>query len=318
MRATREFGAGIGIAALLTGCAIEPEPTRHRASAFANEEELECVVSDHDARHACEHAEYGPFASVTAQPYPGIVTSNINTPHMAYSVALPGSGTDYSGGTYYFPGASGEYAFFVDPETTLTLYDSGGSLIEPEAHGPIDAEVCSSLSLAVVYELNQGQFYTLVFGPEDSPDVLTVVEYLGEHRECESCEVVLLSASKTAWPLSRSDGRASLDHPISFEIPSAIPVTIGESSAGLASLKFKSGGDPAMKCWYWGSFSSPEEFRFLHCDGGLQPGDSAEADDFRLRIDLGGVTGGLETAVALELEDDACHEHEEHDDEEEE
>jgi hypothetical protein len=328
MKLVGTFGQLAGVGALLAGCAsnlIDSEDLRQKHAALdPEEEEGECLVGDHELEHACVHAEFGPFDSVVAQPYPGTITSEISTPHTAYTVTLAGAASSYSGGTFYFPTATGEFAFFVNPESTLTLYDSSDTLVEPLDQGPVEAEVCSFLSEVKIYELSDTEFYTVVFGPEDDPSLLTIVEYLGEHRECESCEEVHLKASMTTWPPSREDGQVSLDHPIAFEIPEVIAVTEGESSGGLVSLKFSSGGGPAMKCWYFGTFSSPEQFNFLQCTGGLEPGDDAEADYFRLRVDFGGVTGGGETEVELEIEDEACHSHDDddhdgdHDDHEEE
>lgn len=321
MRAIKQLGLLAGAGIIFAGCAVSSTRSEdvEQKHAPLEEEEGECVVSEHDVEHACAHAEFGPFDSVAAQPYPGAITSEISTPHTAYTVTLPGASSSYSGGTYYFPAATGEFAFFVNPESTLTLYDSSDNLVEGLAQGPVDADVCSFFSEVKIYELDENEIYTVVFGPEEAPSLLTVVEYLGEHRQCESCEEVHLTASMTNWPLSREDGEATLDHPIGFEIPEVIPVTLGESSGGLVSLKFSSGGGPSLKCWYWGAVSSPEQFDFLHCTGGLEPGDDVEADKFRLRVDFGGVTGGTETEVELEIEDEACHGHDEdHDDHEEE
>lgn len=320
MKATQSLAMVIGIGSLTAACAVDTENSgsltgRSLASGIELDEE-DCLVSVHDIEHACVHAEFGPFASATAQPYPGLITTDISTPHTAYTVTLPGAASQYSGGTYYFPAVTGEFAFFVNHPSTLTLYDSSDNLVEALDEGPVATEVCSLLSEVKIYELDEAEFYTVVFGPEEDPGLLTIVEYLGEHRECESCEEVHLTASKTAWPPSREDGELTLEHPIGFEIPDVIPVTLGESSGGLASLKFSSAGGPSMKCWYWGTFSSPEQFEFLHCTGGMHPGDDVEADKFRLRVDFAGVTGGPQTEVELELEDEACHEHEEHDDEE--
>lgn len=324
MKATTRLGPLIGAGVILAGCAINPTEAANVEQKSLHlegeQEEHECLVSDHDLEHACAHAQLGPFDSVAAQPYPGFITSDISTPHTAYTVTLPGAASSYSGGTYYFPVVTGEFAFFVNPESTLTLYDSSDSLVEALDQGPVDAEVCSLLSEAKLYELSDTEFYTVVFGPEEETSLLTLVEYLGEHRECESCEEVHLTASMTNWPPSREDGEITLDHPIGFEIPEVIPVTVGASSGGLVSLKFSSGGGPSLKCWYWGTFTSPEEFEFLHCTGGLEPGDDVEADKFRLRVDFGGVTDGPETEVELEIEDEACHGHDDddHDDHEEE
>lgn len=314
MKAKQRLGLLAAAGTMIAGCAVTPTESgqvEQKHPLIEEEgEEHECLVSEHDLEHACTHAEFGPFASVAAEPYPGTITSEISTPHTAYTVTLPGSASSYSGGTYYFPTATGEFAFFVNPESTLTLYDSSDNLVEAVDQGPVDGEVCSLLSEVKIYELSDTEFYTVVFGPEEDPSVLTIVEYLGEHRECESCEEVHLTASMTNWPPAREDGEITLDHPIGFEIPATIPVTLGESSGGLVSLKFSSGGGPSLKCWYFGTFASPEEFEFLHCTGGLEPGDDAEADKFRLRVDFGGVTGGPETEVELEIEDEACHEHE--------
>ncbi len=316
MKATRTLGQLTGMGAILAGCAVHPsgssEASKKYASLEREAEEDECLVSDHQVEHACAHAEFGPFDSLTAEPYPGPPTSEISTPHTAYTVTLPGAAGSYSGGTYYFPAVTGEFAFFVNPQSTLTLYDSSDHLVEVVNQGPVEAELCSLLNEVKIYELSDAEFYTVVFGPEEDPSLLTVVEYLGEHRECESCEEVHLNASATLWPPSRQDAEVTLDHPIGFEVPEVIPVTVGESNGGLVSLTFSSGGGPTMKCWYWGRFSSPDAFDFLHCNGGLEPGDDAEADKFRLRIEFGGVTGGPEKAIEFEIEDEACHDHDEH------
>src|SRR5688572_4623066 len=137
----RQIGA-LGALLLAAGCSAGGVDAGAGSSGpaeaqIALDQDGECLVSDEVVEHSCLHANYGPFAATAAQAYPGTVFSNIDTPHTAYNVTLPGSGGSYRGAVLYRPAASGDHAFFMMPGVPLSLITSGGTAVPLEREGDI-------------------------------------------------------------------------------------------------------------------------------------------------------------------------------------
>ena len=325
MRSVAPLGVLLAVGVTAASCAAggEVDGEGIGAQPLALDEGEVCLVGEETLEHACLHALYGPFASVTAQAYPGFVYTDVNAPHTAYTIGLPAAGSDYQGAVLYQPAASGDFAFLLSEDTALAVYDGAGQPVAAEGVQSIDPAVCSAMSHVHVFHLEDTETYTVVLGPTGSASVQAVIEYMGEEGGCEACEHAHLVASKSYGPPPRwEDGVAVLDHPISFEIPGEIPVTEGNAGNRWVTLRFRLGGGPVVRCRYRGGAdvpypSTPEELEaasryvFSHCNNGMVAGDDAEADQFRLRVLHGGnAFQGERTEVELELEDEACHGHE--------
>lgn len=302
-------GLGVLVATLAlgsAGCAaqatLEGEGTRGIEQASEGEE---CLVGEHAIEHTCLHATHGPFASVSAAPYPGPVFSAISTPHTAYTVTLPSSGTEYGGQVIYQPSTTGAFAFFLAPDVELTLYPSSGLALTPVGEQAIGTEECAGLNTAVVFSLDENETYTVVYGPAPANSVLTIAEYLGSEATCEECEHIELEASGSRRPYSRENGLVHLEHEVTFEVPGEIAVTEGTSIGSIAVLKFGHEAETST-CLYAGWFDHPETLELVACNHGYEAGSDAEADTFELKVK----TVGLSQSVSLELEihPEACEE----------
>jgi hypothetical protein len=285
------------------GCAVGGEESRARVQAV-EEGEL-CLVSEHAIEHSCAHVSFGPFASVSAAPYPGPVFSTISTPHTAYTVSLPSTGLQYGGQVIYQPAATGAFAFLLSPDVELTLYPSSGPALVPVGEQPISEAECAGLSNAVVYQLDEAETYTLVAGPSGANSFLALVEYLGSEPTCEECEHVDLSATLSFDPYLRQEASVHLEHEVTFEIPEEIAVTEGDSVGAKATLKFGHEGD-FSRCKYKGHASHPEKLVLVSCNHGFAGGDDAEADSFELRLTSIGGCGAV--GIELEIQPEACEE----------
>lgn len=165
MRFKQLFGVvGLGVGGLV-GCAsgatgMEPGQTQN-----ALEVGGECVVADALIGHSCGHANSGPFASATAQAYPGFVFTDISQSHTAYTVTLPGSSGSFSGAVLYSPGVDGKYAFFTTPGVPLSIVDASGQPVPLAIEAANDPALCAQIDHIAVFNLDSSQTYTLVFGP---------------------------------------------------------------------------------------------------------------------------------------------------------
>jgi hypothetical protein len=273
----------------------------------------ECVVADAVIGHTCGHATFGPFQSVTAQPYPGPVFTDISAPHTAFHISLPASGGQYQGAVLYAPGASGRYAFFMTPGVTLSVVDGSGTPVPLAIESEVPAELCGAIEHVAVFELDSSQTYTLIHGPAPAASVQMIVEFIGE-GSCESCAGVDLDASLSLLPWSRQDGEVELDEPLSFEVPGEVEVIDGNAKIGTTTLSFRSGNGPLVHCLY---VAKPvhNHFELVGCTGGFGEGDPAEADYFKLRINPGAALFGP-LFVELEITEAGCED--DHDDDHEE
>ena len=132
------------------------------------------------SEHACEHAELGPFVSVTAGS--GATAPAVNAPHTAYNIALPGSGGARGGEVRYLASEDGEYAFMVNPAVPFVVLGPDGQEVAVELELAISN--CPALARLKLVDLAPGE-YRLVFGPTDQAEVLLVVERGHHHHEEE-------------------------------------------------------------------------------------------------------------------------------------
>ena len=268
----------------------------------------ECVVADPVVAHSCAHANFGPFASVTAQPYPGFVFADVSASHTSFSVSLPGSPDSYRGAVLYSPGADGKYAFFTTPGVPLRVLDASSQPVPESMGAAVPEELCAQLEQVTVFELSSTQTYTLVYGPTASASIQTIAEFIGEGA-CDVCEGVDLDASLSLAPYRRTDGSAELGAPVTFEVPGHIPVLQGTPRIGTATFSFRGASGPWVHCVYTAK-QSLNAFKLLACSGHYRAGDDAEADQFRLRVNPGAALLGP-ISLELELQNDGCSDHEE-------
>jgi hypothetical protein len=285
---------------LLTfGCAVGTEAGGDGAlgqTQAALEVGGQCVVADLVITHTCAHANFGPFEPVVAQAYPGFVFTDISASHKAYDISLPASGSAYEGAVLYGPGVSGRYAFFTTPGVTLSVLDGAGVPVPLAIEAAVPDELCSAMEHVAVYELDSSQVYTVVHGPTASPAVQTIVEFIGEGH-CEACEEVHLDASLSLSPFERRDAVVELEEPHSFEIPAELEVHEGTATIGTTRLSFQSGSGPMVHCLYEAQHQH-NAFELVGCTGGFDAGDPAEADYFKLHVNLGAAVFGPITVEA--------------------
>jgi len=303
MRLKQWFGVvGLGLGGMF-GCGsgapgVEPGETQN-----ALEVGGECVVADALIGHSCAHANSGPFASATAQAYPGFVFTDISQTHTAYTVTLPGSSGSFSGAVLYSPGADGRYAFFTTPGVPLAIVDASGQLVPLAIEAANDPALCALIDHIAVFNLDSTQTYTLVFGPSGHASTQTIVEFMGEGG-CETCAGVDLDASRSLSPWSHEEGESRLDSPLAFQVPGQVNVLQGPVRVGTATLTFRAGHGPLVQCLY-GANRSLNAFKLLACSGHLRAGDNAEADYFKLAINPGAALFGPIFAE-LEISNAAC------------
>jgi hypothetical protein len=166
--------------AALAACASAPpsiegeaESTGEIASEFA---------SPGDIQHACLHATFGPFKTVTSNWNYETATVNINKAHTAHNVQMALRKGSRHGVVVYRPAETGEHAFFINPDVPLTLRNASTDAVVPVvSQQSITTAQCSILKAAITYDLTAGQDYKLTYGPTTASTVLTVIEHLHEH-----------------------------------------------------------------------------------------------------------------------------------------
>lgn len=288
------------------GSAVDVERLTELGELSAALEGPECLVPEEALEHTCQHAQFGPFVSASAQAYPGFVFTDISPAHTAYNLTLPAGAGAYQGAVLYSPVVSGDHAFYSTPAATVNLYDSAGNPVVVEREGLTDPAICSLIEKASVFHLEVFETYTVVTGPEADPAVQTIVEYLGEDA-CEGCAHVHLDAYRSLHPANNAPAEVVLDTPITFEVPEVIAVEVGTARRGTVTLRFK-GPEETIKCVYEAD-RSRNAFVHDHCDCGVTVGDDVTASEITLVISKEAAKRGP-IAVELELEDEACHGHE--------
>jgi hypothetical protein len=294
---------------ILGGCSAEEgAPVLGRSAAL--EVGGECLIGDETLEHACLHANYGPFTTVTAQVYPGFVFSDINSPHTAFTVELPAAGSGFAGAVLVQPTAAGEFGFLLDQPMEVTLYDSSGAQVDPVGSTPGDAGICPQLNHIVVYALSDTETYTLALGSATASSPLLVAEYLGAEANCEvSCDPLTLVASRSYHPAAWQDAELTLDHEVVFELPRKLVVSEGKAGSGLALMTISAEGHEVV-CRYRGN--GRKRYVFQKCDNGAVPGDDMEADFLTLHVKRGVNTGPEQRTtveVTLQPECEGGHEH---------
>jgi hypothetical protein len=153
----------------------------------------------------------------------------------------------------------------------------------------------------------------VVHGPTTSSAVQTIVEFIGEGH-CDVCEEVHLDASLSLSPFERKDAVVELDEPHGFAIPAELEVHEGTARFGTTRLSFRSGTGPMIHCLYRAEHEH-NAFELLGCTGGFDAGDPAEADYFKLHVNVGAALFGPIT-VEAELPAAGCEDDHDHEGEE--
>jgi hypothetical protein len=276
-----------------------------------------CGGAAPDAEHACLHGLHGPFRTVTASPGTDAGGADVSARHAAFTIGLPADGAGrHQGAVSYVPDESGDFAFFLGAPVPLTIVGPDGQPVDIEVDAPVDPAECTALTHVRAAELVGGERYTLVFGPSASASALLVVEHAECHEECPAVELV---ASKGYRPPTWSDGERALERPLHFRVPAELEVTEGDAGNFWSTLTYALGDEPAVTCWYRGDGGpgcdtpgAGGHYVFHRCSNGAQAGDDADADSFRLRVRHGVAGLGPRTTIRVELEDPACHGHDDH------
>lgn len=149
---------------------LAPAPARADAP-----EECTAVVAEATS-HTCQHASFGPFQDVQAQPHPGFVFTDVNAPHTFYTISLPADGP---GAVLYQPAVTGTFAIYLDEKHPVTVLDSAEAEIPVRLEHPISS--CpdpESITWVRVHELDETETYTLVIGPAADGVASIAVEFL--------------------------------------------------------------------------------------------------------------------------------------------
>lgn len=177
------------LAMLMTGCgATELETPEEARELSAQEQELiaacDAAETEEIVEHACIHAENGPFQAVTAAPLGTTPFVDVNQPHTAYNVTLPGRPGNYGGSVIFTPEESTEYAFLLSRYRGLRIFD-GNTEVARECRAYIPANVCSALKVVTLADLEAGKDYRLEFRAvvkKNSKFTLLVEEAAHEHE----------------------------------------------------------------------------------------------------------------------------------------
>ncbi|QRK04427.1 hypothetical protein JQX13_29715 [Archangium violaceum] len=179
-----------GVAMMLTGCGTT-EAESQEAALETQQQELLAACTDTTeleevAEHACSHAVYGPFQSVTASPLGTVSFVDVSLPHTAYVVTLPAktNGCGYGGAVMFTAEESGEYAFLLSRVRGLRIFQ-GDVEITRECRYSIPSEICSDLRTAIIADLEAGQDYRLEFESITAANAqfTLLVEEAGHHHE---------------------------------------------------------------------------------------------------------------------------------------
>ena len=167
------FSTGASVSALalmLVGCGateVDLDTGEDETSALAVQEQSLGACADTEeleevAEHACVHAQFGPFQSVSAAPLGTQPFVDVNVPHTAYRVSLPGRPGHYGGSVLFAPEETTEYAFLLSRYRGLRLYD-GNKPVALECRYQVPANVCAELRSTLVADLEAGKDYRIEF-----------------------------------------------------------------------------------------------------------------------------------------------------------
>ncbi|WNG21401.1 hypothetical protein [Cystobacter fuscus] len=176
------------LAMLMTGCgtteaqdaaAMELATEQQELAAQCDPAETEEVIE-----HSCIHAESGPFQAVTAAALGTVPFVDVNLPHTAYNVTLPGSCNQYGGSVIFTAEESTEYAFLLSRYQGLRIFD-GTTEVGLECRSYISASACGALKSIAIAPLEAGKDYRLEFRASRASDAqftLLVEEAAHEHE----------------------------------------------------------------------------------------------------------------------------------------
>lgn len=152
----------IAVIALWAACNGEEEPTA--------------------ADDGCEHMINGPGAALTAIAELTGDAPDLVEDHVRYEIILAGDAAPYGGHVDLIMDEQGEFVIFLSPDVPLTVFDSSGEDVPPEA---IDTDVkeCAEVSAGYTFDFGVGT-YRLSLGPSDEAQVqVVVVDVAGDAHE---------------------------------------------------------------------------------------------------------------------------------------
>ncbi|MFP2932625.1 hypothetical protein ACLESO_47260 [Pyxidicoccus sp. 3LG] len=185
-----------GAVALLAGCGTSageaaPEATTSESSVETQQSELlaacDPVELEEVVEHACIHAEFGPFESVTAAALGAPVLVDVSTPHTAYNVTLPATNyCGWGGRLAFIPEESGEIAFLVSRHRGLRIYEAAtGVEVARECRYNVPSTLCDDLKTGILADVEGGTEYHLQFLAiaERNSQFMLLIEEAGHHHE---------------------------------------------------------------------------------------------------------------------------------------
>ncbi|MDF3067244.1 MAG: hypothetical protein K0R38_2845 [Polyangiaceae bacterium] len=145
-----------------------------------NQCRLSCAtIATATTTHTCGHGADGPFVSLPAQSYPGVVFTDISASHTYFTLTLSGEPGSNRSGVLYSPGSDGPYPFYLKEQYPLSVLPSTGDEVPVLFEHAVEcAKAPESLTWVKVYELVRSETYTIVFGPADSETVAVAIEYI--------------------------------------------------------------------------------------------------------------------------------------------
>jgi len=177
-RSFRSWALFVGLS--LAGCAQPESPPAPAELRQALPEGCTSFDDTPMTEHSCGHAEFGPFAVVSASASREFAAAspNVNSVHTHYTVTLPSGASE--GTVKYRPQRSGEWVFYVAPTTPVTLLDAAGNAVPLVMQQPIQS--CSLLNHAYVFNLTALATYRLVLGSGGSGAPAVVIERLDDFQ----------------------------------------------------------------------------------------------------------------------------------------
>ncbi|OJH41265.1 hypothetical protein [Cystobacter ferrugineus] len=161
------------LAMLMTGCGTTAAQDEASMELATGQQELtaQCDPAETEEviEHSCIHAESGPFQAVTAAALGTVPFVDVNLPHTAYNVTLPGSYGQYGGSVIFTAEESTEYAFLLSRYQGLRIFD-GTTEVGLECRSYISASACGALKSIAIAPLEAGKDYRLEFRAFRSSD----------------------------------------------------------------------------------------------------------------------------------------------------
>jgi len=133
---------------LFFGCSSSeesPPPTPARGAIELGPPVSTCAITDDTTdleKHACLHAEKGPFANASASAEPS--APSISKTHTAYTVTVPGDAQWVA----YRAKDEGMYAFYSSPKVRLAVRGGSGQQLPLACEGPTTG-ACEALPYVV-------------------------------------------------------------------------------------------------------------------------------------------------------------------------